>query len=182
MTEIYSLFILTFTANPLWQTMWIVAFIITMYAFGLCKDKQFIYIMMIGSLFWGLHFWLIAAFAAAWVQLFDIAKNALALRYEKNIKISIFCITAYIIIWFLAYKDAYSLLPIITSVISVFLVFYVRWIWLNLWYLWIIVCWFWYNLHNWSIGWMLSDVVLFFVWIAWVMRILIIEKKWKKSE
>ncbi len=182
MIEIYDALINSLSNDPFGQGMGIVAFVITMYAFWLCKDKQFIFVMMGASLFWGFHFALIWALAAAWVQLFDIVKNSLALKYEKSLKISLFLVVCYLVIGFFTYKDSYSLLPILTSVVSIFLVFYVRGVWLNIGYLWIIVCWFGYNLHNWSIGWMLSDVVLFFVWIAWIIRILITDKKdkWKQ--
>lgn len=178
--ELLWIFLDSLLADPAWQWVWILSLAITMYAFWFCKDRKFIYVMMIASIFRGVHFSLLWAFAAAWVQLFDIVKNSLALKYEKSKKIAIFCVISYIAIWLFTYENSYSLLPIISSIITVFLIFYVRWIWLNMWYLLIIMSWLWYNVHYWSIWWVSSDIILFFVWIWGVVRIILTEKKWKR--
>ncbi len=170
-----------FKQNPWGQWIWMVAFLISIVNFSIWKNKSFIFIMMIASGFWWAHFMLIGALAASAVQFFDVIKNLFALKFEKNKYVALFFILAYILIWFFTYKDVYSLIPILTSIFWVILVFYVRWVWLNIWYLWIISLWFIYNLYNNSVWWVMSDVVLWVVWIFWIIRILFFEKKkkWK---
>ena len=177
-----QLIIELFRENPWGQWIWMIAFVISIVNFAIWKNKSFIFIMMIASGFWGAHFMLIWALAASAVQFFDVIKNLVALKYEKNKYLTIIFILAYLIIWFFTYKDVYSLIPILTSIFGVILVFYVRGVWLNIGYLGIISLWFIYNIYNNSIWGVMSDVVLFVVGIFWISRILFFEKKakWKQ--
>ncbi len=178
--QITQYFVTAYEINPLWQMIGIIAFLLSVINFAYWKDKSFIVWMMIASFFWWIHFLLIWALSAWYVQLFDVVKNAFWLKFEKNNYLASLFIISYLIIWALNYSSFISIIPIFCAVLWVILTFYIRWIWLNIWYLFVISLWFIYNFYAWSIWWLSSDIVLFFAWIYWIYKIFHSNKKWKK--
>lgn len=171
-----------FVDNWIGQTIWLVAFLVSIYNFTFCKDKKFVFVTMVVSLIWWMHFFSIWLLAAAFVNFVDVFKNALALKYEKSKKLASTFIFFYIIIGFLTFEWYISLIPTISWIVSTFLVFYIRGVWLNIGFMWIIIMWMLYNYTWWSIGWLSTDIVLFFSWIIWIIRIMAEEKKKKKHK
>ncbi len=181
MQQYLDLVIEIFRENILGQVVWLIAFIFSIYTFLFCENKKFIVFMAIISFMWGLHFWLIWLLAASLIHFIDLFKNILALKYEKSKKLAFIFIIFYIIVWFISYESYISLIPSVTAVFSTYLVFYVRWIWLNIWFMFIISLWALYNFLGNSIWWLATDITLLITWTAWIIRI-ILSKKAKKDK
>jgi len=180
--EIINLVKDLFVENLLWQIIWLIAFLVSVYNFLFCKNKKFIVFTMIASGVWWIHFYSLGLLSAAFVNSVDVIKNALALKYKKSFKIASLFMIFYIIIWYFTYSWFIWLIPIITWVLSTFLVFYVRWIWLNLGFMWIVMMWMVYNFVGQSIWWLSTDIVILVSWIIWVARIILEEKRKKRKK
>ena len=166
-----------FQNNPLGQTLGLIAFWISVYNFLYCRDKRFIFFTLIASCVWGVHFFILWLLSAAYINFVDVLKNALALRYEKNTYITLGFIGVYIVISYFTYTGIISLIPLFTAILSTILVFYVRWVYLNAWFLVVIALWLVYNIVWWSIGGVMTDLTLMVSWIIWIYKIILSEKQ-----
>lgn len=170
--EFFSSLLVIFQTNPLAQAIGFLAFFVSAYNFLFCKDKKFIIVTAIASLVWGLHFLSLGLISAGLVNMFDVGKNLISLKYERNIKWVLWITLVYIVIGILSYDGLLSVIPTLTGILSTYLVFYVRGVYLNLGFLGIIWLWVIYNYLNTSIGWVMTDVFLFFFWISGILRII----------
>lgn len=161
LSTVYIDFINAFLANPLAQSFWLVAYLVTLFTFIFLKDKKFIMWNLVNSVFWWIHYQLLGLLVASFINYFDVLKNAFALKYEKKKWFFYIFIASYLIIGITTYKDLYSIFPIFAVLFSTYLVFYVRWVKLKMWFLVVLSCWLIYNLHAFSIWWILSDTTLF---------------------
>ncbi|MCH2188990.1 YgjV family protein [Candidatus Gracilibacteria bacterium] len=160
-----------FLENPLAQIIGIIAFLVSVYNFLFCKNKKFIIVTGIASAIWGLHFLSLGLLSAAFVNLFDVIKNALSLKYERNIYWVVGLSIFYTIIGVYTYTgDLISLIPTLNAIISTYLVFYIRGIWLNVGFLGIIALWMIYNYIGNSIGGLATDIFLIGFGIIGIIR------------
>ncbi len=159
-----------FLENPVAQGLGYVAFGFSVYNFLFCKDKKFIIITAIVSAIFGAHFLLIGATAAGLINIFDVAKNTIALYFEKNRYRVIGLTVVYLVIGYFTYSDPVSVIPTITAIISTYLVFYVRGVWLNVGFLGIVMLYMIYNYTMGSQGGLMTDVFLFFFGIVGIVR------------
>lgn len=176
--EITSLFL----ENPLGQAFWILAFIISIVNFLFLRDKKFIFATLVASIFWGIHFQFIWALAAAYINYFDVLKNAMALKYERNKNWMYAFFVSYTIIWvwtFLNFDifsltfweiNYFSLFPTFCALFSTFLVFKTRGIVMKWWFLLVVCSWLVYNINYWSIGWVMTDGTLLIAGIIWIIK------------
>lgn len=164
--------------NPMAQIIWAIAFFVSVYNFLFCKDKKFIIFTAIASAIWWVHFmslWLLAAWL---VNIFDVFKNLISLKYERNIRWVIWFTIVYLVIWYLSYRGwIVSTIPTITAIVSTYLVFYVRGIYLNIWFLVIILLWMIYNYYGNSIGWLATDIFLMWFGLLWILRQILENKR-----
>jgi hypothetical protein len=170
-----------FLSNPIAQILWLIWFLVSIYNFWFCKNKKFIFFTMIASIFWWFHFLFLWLLSAAYINIVDVAKNALALKYAKNKYLTLWFILLYIIISYFTYTSIISLIPLATAILSTILVFYIRWIYLNIWFLFVIALWMIYNFLWHSIWWLSTDITLMTTWIFWVVKTLYKDKKEKKK-
>jgi len=171
--NIFDIFLL----NPIAQTLWLFAFFVSIYNFWFCKNKKFIFFTLIASIFWWFHFLALWLLSAAYINIVDVVKNALALKYEKNKYMTIWFIIIYIFISYFTYNSLISLIPLATAILSTILVFYVRWIYLNIWFLFVIALWMTYNFIWHSIWWLSTDITLMTTWFFWVVKTIYKNKK-----
>lgn len=181
MIEIFKNIIDIFLANPTAQTIWIVAFLVSVYNFWFCKDKKFIFFTMVASAIWWIHFLLLWLLSAAYINLIDVSKNALALKYEKNKYMTVTFIVIYTVISYFTFDWLISLIPLSTAIASTILVFYVRGIYLNIWFLFVIGLWMTYNYLWHSIWWFTTDTTIMISWIFWILKTIYKSKKAKKK-
>lgn len=182
MSDLIFIIIDIFKENIFWQIVWLIAFLISIYNFLFCKDKKFIFFTMVASLIWGIHFYSIWLMVAWFINLIDVIKNALALKYNKSKKIASLFIVLYIIIWFILFDWYISLIPTMNALLSTYLVFYVRWVWLNIGFMGIVILWGIYNFLGHSIWWLSTDITLLITWTIWIIKIIISDKKEKKKK
>ena len=191
-----------FRENPWGQWIWMIAFAISIVNFWFMKDRNFIWGTLFASLAWGLNFFFLWAFAAAYINFFDVFKNWAALMWEKSKKALQFFLIVYVIVWiwnflwihFTQYSqiisffpilssgalwdlDYISLIPTLTALLSTYLVFKTSWVTMKAWFLVVVVVWLIYNIYFHNIWWILTDVSLWFMWIYWIWRDLKAEKK-----
>lgn len=171
-----------FISNPLWQTIGLIAFFISIYNFTYCRDKRFIVFTWIASLVWWFHFLLIWLLSAAFINLVDVFKNALALKYEKNKYITVSFIFIYCIISYFTFDGLISLIPLLTAILSTIIVFYIRGVYLNIWFLFVIVLWMIYNFIWGSIWGFITDTSLMISWIIWIYKIIKSDNKKEKEK
>lgn len=171
-----------FLENPFGQTIWIIAFLISIYNFLFCKDKKFIIVTAIASLVWWIHFFAIGALVASYINFFDIFKNLASLKWERQKSWMWKFIFAYSIIWLYTFLNIdfltltiwelnyFSLLPTFSAIFSTYLVFMVRWVKMKLWFLLVVLAWLIYNLAFGSIGWVMTDLSLLVAWLIWTYK------------
>lgn len=160
-----------YTANPLAQMIWAIGFLVSIYNFTFCENRKFIIVTAIASVAFGFHYYSLWLIAAASVNIFDVIKNLLSLKYEKNLWLVIWFSIIYIIMGVFTHTwEFISIIPTITGIASTYLVFYVRWIWLNIWFLFIIALWMVYNYLWNSIGWLSTDIFLLWFGLLWILR------------
>lgn len=176
--QVIQYFVDAYALNPIAQVIWGIAFLVSVYNFVFCQNKKFIIVTAIASAIWWAHFmslWLLAAWL---VNIFDVFKNLISLKYERNLKWVLWFSLIYIIIWYFSYSGSWiSIIPTITAILSTYLVFYVRGIWLNIWFLWIIALWMIYNYIWNSIWWLSTDIFLIWFWLLWILRQILQNKK-----
>lgn len=171
-----------FLENPFGQVVWIIAFLISIYNFLFCKDRKFIIVTAIASLVWWIHFFAIWALVAAYINFFDIFKNAASLKWERNKSWMWKFIIAYIIIWLYTFLNIdlntfsiwelsyFSLLPTFSAIFSTYLVFMTNWVKMKMWFLLVVLAWLIYNIAFWSIWWVMTDLSLLVAWLIWTYR------------
>lgn len=145
------------------QTIGFIALAVVFFAFKETDDRKLMIYLAIGSFIWSLHFWLIGLFAAAGINLFDVFKNIVGLKWKKNNYWVAFFVVSYILIWIFTYsytKELYSFLPTITSVLWAVWVLCFRGIAMRLFLIATLFIWFAYNFIGWSYAGMTSDIVL----------------------
>ncbi len=165
-----------FIEHPIWQSIWLVAFLVSIYNFLFCKNKKFIYVTAIASFVWGIHFYSIWLMSAALVNAVDVGKNLLAIKYKRSIKLSSIFVVFYLVLPFFIFDWYISLIPMVTAILWTYLVFYVRWVWLNVGFLFIIMMWFTYNYIWRSVWWSMTDLTLFISGIVGVFRTFVFKK------
>ncbi len=152
-----------FTTEIIWQAIGFIALFFVFLAFKETNDRKLIVYLAIGSGIWGIHFSLIWLIAAAAVNFFDVGKNLIWLKYEKNNYWVSFFIVSYLIIWIFTYNHTWniaSFLPTLSSIIWAVAVFWFRWIPLRLLLLSTLWIWLIYNLIGGSYAWIASDIAL----------------------
>lgn len=158
----------------IWQAIWFIALFFVFLAFKETDDRKLIIYLAIGSWIWGLHFSLIWLLAAAAINFFDVFKNLIWLKCEKNNYWVSFFIVSYICIWiftFLHTNNLASFLPTISSVIWAIAVFWFRWIPLRLLLLSTLAIWLCYNIIWWSYAGITSDIVLTFATLYGIYKL-----------
>lgn len=178
-SQIFANFLTIFQENPTAQVIGFLAAFINFFAFATAKDKKFLIFMAISSFVWGVHFYLMGLFSAAFISFFDIVKNIIALKYKNNHYLSVFFLIVYVIIGIFTFEagNYFSLLPIINSLLSIIFIFYFSGAKLKIGFLLILTIWFIYNFFGNSLGGMLSDIVLFIAGLYGLYKILQENKK-----
>lgn len=177
--QIFENFIKIFQENPMAQAIGFLAAFINIFAFATAKDKKFLIFMAVSSFVWGVHFYLMGLFSAAFISFFDIFKNIVALKHKNNHYLSGFFLIAYIIIGIFTFEEGnyFSILPIINSLLSIIFIFYFSGARLKIGFLFILTIWFIYNFFGHSLGGILSDIALFIAGLYGLYRILQKKKK-----
>lgn len=106
-----------FLENPIWQTIWFLAFLIWIYAFLQSKDKKLYFWVMIAQLLWVIHFFILWLYSWAFVNVVWFLRSFVALKYKSRKFFIYIFIVLYFIIWIFNYSNLIDLLPIIAWIL-----------------------------------------------------------------
>ena len=176
---IYNIFL----ENPLAQGVGFFAFAFSMLTFLSGNDKAFMKRMTISSVFWACHFLLLGALAAGLLNVVDVFKNILAIKYpmNKRIAFAIVCVYICIGIWlYTKFQQWTDLLPVAASVASTIILFTLKGLWMRIAFLGSILSWVVYNYHTQSIGGVSTDIALFITGVIGIWNTYREEKKNKE--
>jgi hypothetical protein len=151
----------------LWQIIGFIALFFVFLGFKETDDRKLIIYLAIGSGIWWIHFWLLGLIAAAGINFFDIFKNLIGLKYEKNNYWVSFFIVSYIVIWIYSYLQTQvlvSFLPTLASILWAIAVFWFRGVPLRLIMMSTLFIWFIYNIIGGSYAGIASDITL--IWAS----------------
>ncbi len=161
---------LLFHEHPFAQTIGFFGFGMSLLTFLSNNNEKFMIRMTIASFIWAIHFLLLNALSAGFLNAIDVIKNLLAIKYPFNKKISSVIVLLYICIgWYLyTFVDTgtpseklLNLLPVGASILSTIILFTLKGVWMRIAFTTLLLAWFTYNLSHGSIGGALTDFVLF---------------------
>lgn len=169
-----------FLENPIAQSIGFLGFLCSIFTFISNSNISFLYRLAFTSFVWSIHFLLLGALSAFFINFIDIFKNLLAVKFPNNKKIlSVILVFYFVVGIFMYLKDEnfITLIPIIGSVCGLIVVFLLKGIAMRVGFLFLLLGWMVYNYFNHSIGGLTTDIILFFVGLLGIIRILISNKK-----
>lgn len=113
--EYISHFIDFVLRDPFAQITGFCAMITTVIAYFQKDDFTVKKLMLLSSLFWGTHFYLLWVYAGLAAVVIFVFRLVLSLKYQKNKRAFFSIIGVTLITWYFTYDGLFSLLPIITS-------------------------------------------------------------------
>ncbi len=155
-----DLIIKLFMAEPLYQGLGMLAFLISFGSKLIKNDKIMLYIDSVASLTWVMHFTVISAWTGAFTNFFWAIRNFASIKYKWNIKVLVWFLFAYTLMWYLTYVDWYSVFPIVSAYIYTSSYFFLKGINMRIWYILWNISWLVYQIANHSVGWILTEVLL----------------------
>lgn len=172
MQYIFEQILFYFNENPLWQIIWIIAFIFNVFTFVVTNEKRFFILLAICSLLWWIHYHMIWWLSWAYISYLEIFSNLLILKYKKSIKLFFFFLVCYFVILYFTFEpwEIYSFIPVVNASLMAYFSFFLSGLRLKLWIPIVMIFWLIYDVSNFSIWWVVSDVVLFISGIIWIMR------------
>ncbi len=162
-TNFYNIFEI-FSENPLAQSIGFLGFIISMLTFLSKQDKTFMWRMTGASFVWAIHFLLLGALSAGFLNAIDVVKNLLAIRYPFHKGIAVAVLIVYVMVgifFFITTESITNLLPVAGSIAGTIIIFTLKGLWMRVAFLFVLMGWFVYNYTNHSIGGVTTDVILF---------------------
>ncbi len=161
-----------FFKDPLWQSIWFLAFVFGVFAFLHKNDKKLYLYIMLSQFFWIIHFCMIALYVWAFVNVISFFRTYIALKYKKNIKVIFLFILFYIIIGLLNYEGFISLFPIFAGIFWTLAFLYFSWIKWRLLLLFCSFLWLIYNFIWGSLGWIITELFMIVAWNITVFRLI----------
>lgn len=144
----------------LWQTFWILAAALTIWAFIYDNKEKTINILLIGGIFWILQFLLLWAYSWAIVNCFWFLRTLFAKYHYNDKKLLIFLFFIIGIINYFSYKGPISLLPLLATSIATYALFYAEWIRFRVILIIPSILWLIYSYTVWSIGGTIREIII----------------------
>lgn len=164
--------------NPIWQWFWLLAMTIAFIWLLQKNDKRTITVFIFSNLSWALHFYFMWVTSAMVTNIIWIWRLFLSLKYKRNKRIFFWILAAIITMWILTYEDQVSLLPIIGSCISAYWYFFFERLRLRIFMFVSSMFWITFNTINWSIWWILNEIIVQIILIFTMYRM--IKKEWER--
>lgn len=131
-------------------------------------DKKMFILLAIGSFFYWIHFLGLWLMTMACINLIDIAKNLVVIKYKKNELLFLIFILAYTLMWIYTAKMwvytvnwvILSYLATLASIISLFAAFFLKWISLRIVYFVSIIIQLIYTIVWNSLSWSIINILL----------------------
>lgn len=158
--------------NPLWQTVWLLAFVMGFLAFLHKKDKDLYVWIMFSQSFWIIHFLIMWLYSWAFVNIVSFARSYIALKYKWNKQIILLFILFYFIIWVVNFPNLLSLLPVLAWILGTFAFLYFSWL---IWRIVLLICsvlWLIYSFVWGSIGWIITETFMILAGLITIFRLI----------
>jgi len=154
--------------DPFAQITWFCAMITTIIAYFQKDDFTVKKLMLLSSLFWGTHFYLLGVYAGLAAVIIFIFRLVLSLKYQKNKRAFFSIIWVTLITGYFTYDWFFSLLPILTSISWAYSFFFLEKVKLRIAMMFNSSIWLIYQVSIWSISGIINE---WFVQIILVMTI-----------
>jgi len=129
-------------------------------------------LMLLSSLFWGTHFYLLWLYSWLAAVVIWVLRLLLSLKFQKSHKAFVLIIFVTIITWYFTFDWLLSLLPVVTSLSGAYSFFFLEKIKLRLAMIFNSSIWLLYHISIGSVSWMLNEVFAQTILIATVYRML----------
>jgi hypothetical protein len=168
----------TIMENPLAQIFWFLAMFVAFIWLLQKNDKNTIKIIIISSMLWVIHFYLMWIYSAMAASIVWIARLVLSLKFKKNKIVFFWVIIAFAIMWLTTYENKLSLLPIIGSSISAYWYFFLEWFRLRLFIFISSILWLTFSINAQSIWWIINEIISQLILIFVMYKL--IRESWKR--
>ena len=105
------------------QVLGYIASFVLLSGYAIKSDKKTKIILVFSSLFFAWHFFMLAAYAGAFVGLLNALRIVSSIKFYKSTKLMLGFIIAYLAIAIVVFNDVYDLLPIFSAVLGTYAMF-----------------------------------------------------------
>ena len=161
-----------FLENPLWQTIWLIAFILWIIAFLHKKDRNLYIWIMIAQFFWVIHFLFMWLYVWAFVNIIWLLRSFVALKYKHRKKLIFIFIFLYLLIGIVKYNSVVDILPLLAGIFWTLAFLYFSWL---KWRIILLICsilWLIYNYIWNSIWWIVTEVFMIMAWLITIFKLI----------
>jgi len=148
-----------YLANPLAQSIGIVATIVMTLSGTVKDDKKMLYTLTASFAFWSLHFYLLWFYTAAFLYGFMLIRNYFLFRYPKNKMLFIVSALIPIISLGFTYESHIDIIATLAPLVFIYSVYFLQWIKLRIWMIIISFIWLYYSFVAVSIGGVLTELI-----------------------
>jgi len=170
--EYISYFIEYIIRDPFTQISWFAAMWIILMAYFQKDDHTVKKLMLLSSLFWGTHFYLLWVYSWLTATIIFALRICLSIKLWKNKNAFISLVIITLIAAYFTYDGYLSLLPVITSMVWAYSFFFLEKIQLRLAMMFNSSTWLVYHISIWSLSGAINEVFTQFILIMTVYRML----------
>ena len=145
------------------QIIGIVASALIISAFAFKSDHSYKYFVMLGAAMFALHFYLLGALVAVFVNIINATRTASSIKFHRSNYLLIFFIFCYLIIGFFVYETPRDMLPIFSGCLSSFAMFKLSGIKLRLCMYISAISWIFYAISVFSIGGIITETFIIII-------------------
>lgn len=158
--------------DPFTQISWFAAMGIILLAYFQKDDHTVKKLMLLSSLFWGTHFYLLWVYSGLCATIIFAIRLCLSIKLWKNKNAFIFLLIITIITGYYTYDGHLSLLPVITSITGAYSFFFLEKVKLRLAMMFNSSTWLIYHISIWSLSWAINEVLTQCILIATIYRMM----------
>jgi len=129
-------------------------------------------LMLLSSLFWGTHFYLLWVYSWLAAVVIWVLRLLLSLKFQKSFRAFWLIIFVTILTWYFTIDGILSLLPVITSLLGAYAFFFLEKIRLRLAMMLNSSIWLSYHISIWSVSWVMNEAFTQVILIATVYRMM----------
>ena len=170
--EFFVQIIETIIRDPFTQISGFMWMAVVLVAYMQKDDKSVKKLMLLSSLFWGTHFYLLWMYSGLAAIIIWVMRLCLSMKYHKNVKAFSFICIVTIITGYFTFDGFLSMLPIITSITGAYSYMFLESIKLRLMMLFNSSTWMMYNFFVGSISWVVNETLVQVILLATIYRML----------
>lgn len=170
--EYFTYFVEYIIRDPFTQISGFAAMGIILLAYFQKDDHTVKKLMLLSSLFWGTHFYLLWVYSGLTATIIFALRLCLSIKLGKNKNAFISLVIITLITAYFTVDSYLSLLPVITSLTWAYSFFFLEKIQLRLAMMFNSSTWLIYHIAIWSLSWAINEVLTQFILIATVYRML----------